>query len=102
VNTFYIHPADFGLPKASPEALRGGDASENAAIARGVLAGDRGPARDIVVLNAAAALLISSAAQTISDGLEAAARALDQGLAARTLAQMVQQSNSPASEAFGS
>ena len=102
VNTFYIHPADFGLPKASPEGLRGGDASENAAIARNVLAGERGPARDIVVLNAAAALLISGAAQTISDGLEAAERTLDQGLAARTLAQMVRQSNSPAAEASGS
>ncbi len=42
VNTFYVHPADFGLPKASPAQLRGGDAVENAAIARRVLAGEKG------------------------------------------------------------
>ena len=93
VNTFYVHPADFGLPKATADALRGGDATKNAGIARRVLAGDRGPARDIVLLNAAAALLIASAAETVPDGLEAAARALDEGLAARALEQMVQISN---------
>src|SRR5688572_13604725 len=59
VNTFYVHPSDFQLAKAAPEALRGGEASENAAIARSVLAGDRGPARDIVLLNSAASLLIA-------------------------------------------
>ncbi|HXR45607.1 MAG TPA: anthranilate phosphoribosyltransferase, partial [Pseudolysinimonas sp.] len=54
VNTFYLHPADVGLPKASPAALRGGDAAENARIANEVLAGMPGPARDIVLLNTGA------------------------------------------------
>src|SRR5688500_7490390 len=49
VNTFYVHPSDFGVPKATPEALRGGDASDNAAIARAVLAGHPGAPRDIVL-----------------------------------------------------
>src|SRR4030095_16759792 len=59
VNTFYVHPADFGLPKARPAQVRGGDAAENAASARRVLAGEKGAQRDIVLLNAAASLLIA-------------------------------------------
>src|SRR4026207_1220100 len=47
VNTFYVHPADFGLPKSAPSDLRGGDAAANAAIARRLLAGEGGPTRDI-------------------------------------------------------
>ena len=56
VNTFYLHPADVGLPKAPQAAIRGGSAADNAGLIRAVLAGERGPARDIVVLNAGAAL----------------------------------------------
>src|SRR5438552_14257344 len=52
VNTFYLHPADVGLPKAPPEALKGGTARDNALIIESVLAGDRGAAPDIVILNA--------------------------------------------------
>src|SRR5919197_1294805 len=59
VNTFYLHPTDVGLPKASPEALRGADAAANAGIARRILDGERGAARDIVLLNAGASLLIA-------------------------------------------
>lgn len=95
VNTFYIHPGDFGVTKAAPGALKGGDAAENARIARRVLEGERGPARDIVLLNAAAALVIASAAETITDGLQAAGQAIDQGLAASTLERLVQASHAP-------
>src|SRR5437773_8143775 len=49
VNTFYLHPSDVGLPKAPPGALAGGDAQQNARIIRDVLAGTRGPARDVVL-----------------------------------------------------
>jgi anthranilate phosphoribosyltransferase len=93
VNTFYVHPSDFNLSKAAPAALRGGDAAENAAIARSVLAGDRGPARDIVLLNAAASLLIAGNVTTIADGIAIAGRALDDGSAARVLERLVQTSN---------
>src|SRR6059058_5605779 len=48
VNTFYVHPSDFGIPKSDSAALKGGDAAENAAIVRDVLAGTRGPRRDVV------------------------------------------------------
>src|SRR4029077_20210485 len=59
VNTFYLHPADVGVPKAAPDALKGGDAHETATISEGVLAGDHGAARDVVLLNAGAALFIA-------------------------------------------
>jgi anthranilate phosphoribosyltransferase len=89
VNTFYLHPADAGLPKSAPEALAGGDAADNAAIARRVLAGERGGARDVVLLNAGASLLIAGRAATIRDGIAMAAEAIDSGAAARTLDRLV-------------
>jgi anthranilate phosphoribosyltransferase len=88
VNTFYVHPSDYGLPRARVEDLRGGDAAENAAIARAVLAGEPGPKRDVVLLNAAAALLVAGAAPTMSEGLARAADGLDSGGAAAVLAQL--------------
>ena len=99
VNTFYIHPADVGLPKAAPEALRGGDAQRNAGIARGILAGERGAARDIVLLNAAASLLISGAEDRIEKGLARAADAIDSGRAAAVLERLASISNSRAEAA---
>lgn len=89
VNTFYLHPADVRLPKAAPDALRGGDASQNAAIARRILAGERGPARDIVLLNTAAALLIAGAVHSIDEGLGRAGEAIDTGRAAAVLEKLI-------------
>jgi anthranilate phosphoribosyltransferase len=89
VSTFYVHPGDFGVPKATPADLRGGDASDNATIARAILAGEKGPRRDIVVLNAAAALLVAGHAATIADGIAHAARAIDSGRAQHTLERLV-------------
>jgi anthranilate phosphoribosyltransferase len=88
VSTFYLHPADVGLTKASPEALRGGDAPRNAMIARSVLAGEQGPARDIVLLNTAAALLVAGVEDTLGKGLVRAAAAIDSGRAAAVLEQL--------------
>jgi anthranilate phosphoribosyltransferase len=93
VNTFYLHPADVGLSKATPESLRGGDAAENARIARDVLSGAKGPARDIVLLNAGASLLIAGAAPSIADGIRQAAVALDSGAAVRKLERLTELSN---------
>ena len=89
VNTFYLHPADVGLPKSAPETLRGGDAADNAAIARAVLAGEPGAPRDIVLLNAGASLLIAGTVATIPEGLKLAADAVDSGRAAAVLEQLV-------------
>src|SRR4029078_11070489 len=69
VNTFYLHPADVGLPKAPPGALQGGDAQENAGIIERVLSGAPGPARDVVLLNAGAALLVAGAVASVQDGI---------------------------------
>jgi anthranilate phosphoribosyltransferase len=93
VNTFYLHPADVGLAKSAPSALVGGEAADNAAIARTVLKGERGAARDIVVLNAGAALLIAGRATTIRDGIRLAEQAIDSGAAAAALDALVALSN---------
>jgi anthranilate phosphoribosyltransferase len=93
VNTFYLHPADVGLPKAAPESLRGGDAAENARIALDVLNGGLGPARDIVLLNAAASLLIAGAVPTLGDGIRRSAEAVDDRSAAAVLQRLAVLSN---------
>jgi anthranilate phosphoribosyltransferase len=93
VNTFYVHPGDVGLAKASPEALKGGDAARNAVIARAVLAGEPGAARDIVLLNAGASLLIAGRVTTIPEGIAMAAQAIDSGAAAAVLERLVRLSN---------
>jgi anthranilate phosphoribosyltransferase len=92
VGTFYVHPADFGLPKAAPGDLRGGDAAANAEIIRRVLGGETGAPRDIVLLNAGAALFVAGRAKTIVDGIRAAAGAIDSGAARATLDRMVRAS----------
>jgi anthranilate phosphoribosyltransferase len=89
VNTFYVHPGDVGLPKAVPDALRGGDAQDNAAIARSVLAGEPGAPRDIVLFNAGVALLIAGRTSTIPDGIAMAAEAIDSGRARQVLDTLV-------------
>lgn len=89
VNTFYLHPADVGLPKAQPASLMGGDAHENAGIIERVLAGARGGPRDVALLNAAAALFIAGAASSVEDGIALASRAIDRGDARRTLERLV-------------
>src|SRR3954467_14283085 len=99
VNTFYIHPADFGLPKAVSQQLLGGEASANAAIARRVLGGEPGAARDIVLLNAAASLLIADRVGTIIEGIAHAAAVVDNGKAAEALERLITVSNRPAEAA---
>jgi len=89
VNTFYVHPADYGLPRAAPESIRGGDAAANAETARTVLAGTPGAPRDVVLLNAGAALLVAGAAPTVREGIAMAADAIDSGRASGVLAKMV-------------
>lgn len=89
VNTFYVHPADFRLPRAAPEALRGGEAGDNAALARRILAGEPGAPREIVLLNAGVSLLIAGSVATVSEGVERAAAAIDSGAAAAVLERLI-------------
>jgi anthranilate phosphoribosyltransferase len=97
VQTFYVHPADFGLAKATPESLKGGDAPTNAAIVRAVLGGEKGPQRDVVLLNAGAALFVAGEADTVATGIARAAAAIDAGRAAQVLDQLIRVSNRGAS-----
>ncbi len=85
VQTYDVDPASLGLPVAAPSDLLGGDAAANAAVVRRVLAGEAGPARDIAVLNGAAALVVAGLAADLPDGLERACAAIDDGRAAAAL-----------------
>ncbi len=77
------------VPRARPEDLAGGDAAENAAITRAVLAGEAGPRRDVVLLNAGAALLVAGLAADPAEGVRLAAKSLDSGAARDLLARWV-------------
>ena len=85
VRVYEVDPASLGLPVADHRALAGGNAAGNADIVHKVLAGQSGPIRDIVSLNAAAALVVADLADDLSDGIERARVVLDDGHAAATL-----------------
>ncbi|HEY7668860.1 MAG TPA: anthranilate phosphoribosyltransferase [Actinomycetota bacterium] len=89
----HLDPATVGLARATVEDLRGGEAAEGAAIARAILAGEPGPRRDVVLLNAAAALEVAGRAVDLAAGLPMAAGAIDSGAAAATLERWVAVSN---------
>jgi anthranilate phosphoribosyltransferase len=93
VHTFYVHPSDFGVAKASTADLTGGDAAENAAIVRRVLEGAHGAPRDVVLLNAGAALFVADRARSVREGLTIAAAAIDSGAAGATLERMARGSH---------
>src|SRR5688572_26724485 len=88
VNTFYVHPAEFGLRKAARADLRGGDAATNAGIIRAILDGTPGAPRDIVLYNAGASLLIAGRANSLREGIALAAEAIDAGRARDVLARL--------------
>jgi anthranilate phosphoribosyltransferase len=85
VETLSLDPADLGVARAEPTALRGGDAETNARIVGSVLAGDAGSPRDVVLVNAAAALWVAEAAADWQQGYEQAQRSIDSGAAAGRL-----------------
>jgi anthranilate phosphoribosyltransferase len=89
LTTLTIDPEAFGIAPATPAALAGGDAVENAQITRAILAGESGPKRDIVVLNAAAALFVAEAAAELGAGIELARQSIDSGAAAARLEQLI-------------
>jgi anthranilate phosphoribosyltransferase len=89
VRTFEVRPEDVGFSRASIGDLRGGDREQNAHIIRGIFDGERGPRRDIVLLNAAAALVAGTRARDLADGVELAARSVDSGAARDKLERLV-------------
>ena len=88
-----VTPEDAGLHRVTLADLKGGDAAHNAAAIRAVLAGEEGPFRDIVLLNAAAALVVAGKAANLVDGVERAARSIEGGAAARALERLVRVTN---------
>jgi anthranilate phosphoribosyltransferase len=89
VSTFEVTPEEVGLPRARLEDLRGADAETNADALRAVLDGLRGPYRDIVLLNSAAALVVAGKARDLAGGIARATQALDSGAAKAVLARLV-------------
>ena len=97
VESLVIDPRELGLPLARSADLAGGSPDENAAIVRGVLEGETGPRRDVVLLNAAAALWVADAAKDLAGGLELARESLDSGGARARLEALVAASRRRAS-----
>ena len=95
VRQFEIGPEEAGLPRARPEDLKGGDSETNAEALHALLGGARSPYRDIVLLNAAAALIVAGKADSLTDGVGIAAALIDGGDAAKALDRLVAITNEP-------
>jgi len=98
VRRFTVSPAEAGLPTATIDDLRGGDAEENAAALRALLDGAPGAYRDVVLLNAAAALIVADRAADLHEGAALAASVIDDGRASQALARLVEATNTPIGE----
>jgi anthranilate phosphoribosyltransferase len=91
VETRTFDPADLGFSRARPADLHGGDAHENATITQGILSGTlNGARRDVVVLNAAAALVAGGQARTLPEGIHLATQSLESGSAQRVLDHLIE------------
>jgi anthranilate phosphoribosyltransferase len=88
IREFQVDPKAFGLAHPNRDGLAGGDAATNAAKVRAVLEGEKGAARDVVVLNTAAALLVAGAARTLEEGVTLASAAIADGRAAAKLTEL--------------
>ena len=98
VRRFTVTPEDAGLPRADISAIRGGDAETNAAALTALLDGAKGAYRDVVLLNAAAALVVADKAADLTEGAAQAAAVIDDGRAAKALAKLVAATNTPIEE----
>ena len=101
VKDYELDPNELGLPRARPEDLRGGTPPENAELLRQILGGEKGPHRDVVLLNAAAAVLAASRADDWGQAMEVARESLDSGRAAQVLTRLVESSKSTSSPSGG-
>ncbi|HOZ46193.1 MAG TPA: anthranilate phosphoribosyltransferase [Candidatus Hydrogenedentes bacterium] len=93
VRTYEVRPEELGLGRAPKEALVGGDAAENARLLRGVLEGEQGPRREVVLLNAAPAIVAGQGASDWREGIEVAAGSVDSGAAIEKLEALVRRSH---------
>jgi anthranilate phosphoribosyltransferase len=90
VRSYEVEPEEFGMARARLQEISGGDAAENAAIIRAILSGEKSPRRDVVVLNAAAALVAAGRADRIADAVPLAAESIDSGAAAKKLEKLIE------------
>ena len=93
INTYTLDPTELGIPTAQPSDLKGGTPEENAEMTLGVLRGEKGPRRDIVLLNAAVAIVAGGKAADITAGLAAATESIDSGRALEKLEGLKAKSN---------
>jgi len=98
VRTFTVRPEDLGMTRATIKDLQGGDREQNAQIIRMLLEGEAGPRRDIVLMNAAAALVAGARARDLKEGVGLAAQSIDGGAARRKLESLVTLSRKLAEE----
>jgi anthranilate phosphoribosyltransferase len=94
ITTFNLKPEDVGLESATEEDLKGGDPTENAKITLNILSGEKSKKRDVVLLNAAAALVAAGKSKDLKSGIKLATKVIDQGLAKNKLKRLVEFSNS--------
>lgn len=92
VTSFEVDPVSYGLAPAIAEELIGGDPAYNASVVNSVMAGDHGPARDIVVLNAGAGLVVAGVASDLEQGIALAMHSIDSGAAASSLRRFIETS----------
>jgi anthranilate phosphoribosyltransferase len=89
---WFVEPGQFGLEEAGLEKIAGGEPGENAEVIRSALGGAKGPARDVILLNAGAAIYVGGRADDLADGVEQAREAVESGAAARLLEQLIERS----------
>ncbi|HHW02346.1 MAG TPA: anthranilate phosphoribosyltransferase [Thermoanaerobacterales bacterium] len=92
IKNYTINPRDFGIPLAKPEEIAGGDSSYNAGVILDVLQGKKGPQRDVVVLNSAAALYVGEVAEDLKEGVQMAQNLIDSGAAFEKLNEFIRES----------
>jgi len=90
VRTFEITPEDYGLKRVGPEEIKGGDAQENARIIRDILKGEKGPKRDMVLLNAASAFVVTGLDNDLKEGIKRAEDSIDSGRAMAKLDSLIE------------
>ncbi|MDK2880021.1 MAG: anthranilate phosphoribosyltransferase [Thermoanaerobacteraceae bacterium] len=92
IKNYTINPRDLGIPLAKPEEIAGGDSSYNARVILDVLQGKKGPQRDVVVLNSAAALYVGEVAEDLKEGVQMAQNLIDSGAAYEKLNEFIRES----------
>ena len=95
IKNYEVTPEEFGLPRAKPDSLKGGTAKDNAELLRSILSGKKGAQRDIVLMNAAAALLAGDKITTLGQGITLAEQAIDNGKALQKVEELISFSHNP-------